>query len=61
MSVARGQRLAKRQPCGGSIGLGTSPVDDLADASAVLRRVRDRDRRQEHRGVGVDRLGVELL
>ena len=37
ISVARGQRGWNRQPGGGSIGLGTSPVDDDPLALAAVR------------------------
>ena len=60
MSVARGQRVWKRQPDGGLIGFGGSP-SITGGAGAVLVRVRDRDRAQQRRRVRMDRLGVELL
>ena len=60
-SVARGQRVWNRQPSGGLIGEGTSPV--------TVSRLRARFSagsgigiaRQQERGVRVDRLVVQLL
>ena len=59
-SITLGQRVWKRQPGGGRIAEGTSPVMICCGRARLDLGVGDRDRRQQRLGVGVQRAGVEL-
>ncbi len=57
----RWQRVRKRQPLGGSAGLGRSPVSRIRRRPRSLSGVGDRDRRQQGLGVRMGRVVVDVV
>ena len=61
ISCAYGQRVRKRQPEGGVIADGSSPLTAAPRPGAGEHRVGHRDRLDQPAGVRMDRLGVDRL